>query len=512
MNPVAWIRKSFTRQFTLMLLVSSCAVTSVYAYIDYKKEIAQFQSLMEGQAEYLTRTLTLVIANDVRYRKHYEMWNRLNDIYDYQVKAVSGGALFGIRDIAVVDLQGQVMAHTHPREYPLSRLYKHPNYPDIGKEAMSASAPVKRASVQKNMLVLAMPVRFGGEVLGAVVVDFDTSALSVIQHRLFTTYLLYMLAMIVLVSIISIILARIMTKPVHDAVGSLSSLGDGQLELPSLLNRSDELYQLGAAIKSADRRIYEGSRALEARTREVQKLNSELEQRVAERTAELVLANKELEAFSYSVSHDLRAPLRSIDGFSVALIEDSQDSLNDASRRHLERIRTAAQRMGNLIDDLLMLSRISRYDISYDDVDLSTLAREIKEAMEEQEPDVHVEFTIAENLHVKGDAHLLRIALENLIGNAWKYSSKQVNPHIVVDCEAQDAQTVFFVRDNGAGFDMKYVDKLFGVFQRLHGSDFEGTGVGLATVERIITRHGGKIWADAALDKGATFYFSLSAG
>jgi len=228
---------------------------------------------------------------------------------------------------------------------------------------MSASAPVKRASVQKNMLVLAMPVRFGGEVLGAVVVDFDTSALSVIQHRLFTTYLLYMLAMIVLVSIISIILARIMTKPVHDAVGSLSSLGDGQLELPSLLNRSDELYQLGAAIKSADRRIYEGSRALEARTREVQKLNSELEQRVAERTAELVLANKELEAFSYSVSHDLRAPLRSIDGFSVALIEDSQDSLNDASRHHLERIRTAAQRMGNLIDDLLMLSRISRYDI-----------------------------------------------------------------------------------------------------------------------------------------------------
>ncbi len=169
-----------------MLLVSSCAVTSVYAYIDYKKEIAQFQSLMEGQAEYLTRTLTLVIADDVRYRKHYEMWNRLNDIYDYQVEAVSGGALFGIRDIAVVDLQGEVMAHTHPREYPLSRLYEHPNYPDIGKEAMSASAPVKRAS--ENMLVLAMPVKFGGEVLGAVVVDFDTSALSVIQHRLSFIY------------------------------------------------------------------------------------------------------------------------------------------------------------------------------------------------------------------------------------------------------------------------------------------------------------------------------------
>ena len=512
MNLVSWIRKSFSRQLTLTLLLSSCVVISVYAFMDYKKEISQFQSVMEGQAEYLARTLALVVVDDVRYRKHFPMWNRLNEIYDYHARSAATGALFGIRDIAVVDVDGMVMAHTHPRKYPLSRPYRHPAYPGIVAEAMGEAGYGKRLSLEDNTLVVAMPVMFGGETLGVVVVDFDTSILVAHQKRLLRTYLLYLLAIIVLVSILSLIVARVMTKPVQDAVGSLSALGEGRIELPSLLQRSDELYQLGAAIQTADRRIFEGNRALMGRKREVQKLNDELERRVAERTAELVQANKELEAFSYSVSHDLRAPLRSIDGFSAVLIEDCQDTMSEASRHYLERIRTAAQRMGNLIDDLLMLSRVSRYDICFDEVDLSELARDVRDVMEEQEPDAQVEFTIADNLMVHGDAHLLRIALENLIGNAWKYSSRKRNPHIIIDREQRDARTVFFVRDNGAGFDMKYADKLFGVFQRLHGSDYEGTGIGLATVERIITRHGGEIWAEAAPDKGATFYFSLAAG
>ncbi len=512
MTLVAWIKKSFSRQLTLILLISSCTVTSIYAFIDYKKEISQFQLLMEKQAEHLTRTLTLIVADDVRYRKHFAMWNRLNEIYNYNATTTSTGELYGIESIAVVNSQGLVMAHTQPKDYPLERPYRHPYSPDIGRETMVTSELVRWVSLPKNSLVLAMPVLFEGEILGAVIVDYDISALHSLQGRLLETYFLYMLAMIALVSIASIILARALAKPMHDAVGSLSALGDGHIELPSLLHRSDELYHLGAAIESADKRIFEGNQALKARRDEVQQLNNELEERVGERTSELVQANKELEAFSYSVSHDLRSPLRSIDGFSLMLLEDCQDKLTDESMHYLERIRAAAQRMGNLIDDLLMLSRVSRYDISYDDINLSDMARNIKEAMEEQEPDAHIKFTITENLYVRGDAHLVRIALENLIGNAWKYSSKQAHPHIVVDCETQGAETVFFVRDNGAGFDMKYADKLFGVFQRLHGSDFEGSGIGLATVERIISRHGGKIWADATPNKGATFYFSLSAG
>lgn len=244
---------------------------------------------------------------------------------------------------------------------------------------------------------------------------------------------------------------------------------------------------------------------------ELRKHRDHLEELVAERTIALETANQELEAFSYSVSHDLRAPLRSIDGFSQVLLEDYTDKLDEAGKDHLQRVRNASQRMGELIDDLLMLSRVTRREMHRNAIDLSKLAHKIAAQLREDQPDRSVEFMIQEGQTAHGDPHLLRIVLDNLFENAWKYSSKEAQAQIEFGAMEADGKPAYYVRDNGAGFDMKYAGKLFGAFQRLHKTEeFEGTGIGLATVARIIHRHGGRVWAEGEVGKGATFYFTLA--
>lgn len=243
---------------------------------------------------------------------------------------------------------------------------------------------------------------------------------------------------------------------------------------------------------------------------EVRRLNAELERRVKERTAQLEAANRELETFSYSVSHDLRAPLRAIDGFSAALLEEHAAQLDDKGKQHLGRVRAAAVHMRQLIDDLLSLSRVSRSELTRQRVDLSALAAAVATELQSADPQRLVALTVAPGVVVGADARLLRIALENLLGNSWKYTRRQPQPVIELGVRQQETETVYFVRDNGAGFDMRFAGKLFGAFQRLHGTqEFEGTGIGLATVQRIVHRHGGRIWADAAVGQGATFFFTL---
>jgi PAS domain S-box-containing protein len=234
------------------------------------------------------------------------------------------------------------------------------------------------------------------------------------------------------------------------------------------------------------------------------------EQALESHNIQLAAANKELQAFSYSVSHDLRAPLRSIDGFSLALLEDYEAKLDSEGKNYLQRIRAATVRMGQLIDGMLNLARISRAGLVREEVDLSRLAREIVSELENSEPERKATFEISPALPVRGDRLLLRVVLENLLNNAWKFTSHTANACISVGSSANGSQPVHFVRDNGAGFDMQYASKLFGVFQRLHrDSEFPGNGVGLATVQRIIHRHGGRIWAEGSLGGGATFYFVL---
>ncbi len=243
---------------------------------------------------------------------------------------------------------------------------------------------------------------------------------------------------------------------------------------------------------------------------ELENYRNHLEELVKARTAELEAVNRELEAFSYSVSHDLRAPLRAMDGFSQALLEDYRDRLDDQGKNYLERVRNASQRMGHLIDDLLKLSRITRAEMRVEEVDLSALAEEIVDELRRGQPERSVTVTIEPALKVRGDPRLLRVLLTNLLGNAWKFTGKAADARIEFRQERTDGQIVYCIRDNGAGFDQQYAGKLFGAFQRLHATtEFEGTGIGLATSQRIVHRHGGRIWAEGEVGRGATFRFRL---
>jgi signal transduction histidine kinase len=251
--------------------------------------------------------------------------------------------------------------------------------------------------------------------------------------------------------------------------------------------------------------------ATEQKAEEVRALNATLENRVQQRTAELEITNRELEAFSYSVSHDLRAPLRTIDGFSLALEEDYSAEIDDAGRDYIRRVRTGVQRMGLLIDSLLQLSRITRADIAREDFDLSDMAETVALSLREENPDLKIAFHIEKGQQANGDPKLIRVALENLLGNAVKFSSKVADPKVLFGWDQEKG--AWFVRDNGAGFDMHYADKLFNAFNRLHGDkDFKGSGIGLATVARVVRRHHGRIWADSIEGRGATFWFTLGSG
>jgi light-regulated signal transduction histidine kinase (bacteriophytochrome) len=275
-------------------------------------------------------------------------------------------------------------------------------------------------------------------------------------------------------------------------------------ELNSVLLRDNQGNPAGFVAVTRD--ITERKRAEE----KIRQLNAELEQRVKDRTAQLEVANKELESFAYAVSHDLRAPLRGIDGWSLALQEDYHEQLNDQARQVLSRIRSETQRMGLLIDDLIKLSVVTRTEMEPMSADLTALAHSIIARMEKENADRKINFIIQPGLSTQGDINLLEIVLTNLFDNACKFTRTRVQAQIEFGMKNIEGKPVFFIRDNGVGFDMRYAQNLFGAFQRMHKlSEFPGTGIGLATVQRIIHRHNGRIWAEAQLDGGATFYFTI---
>jgi signal transduction histidine kinase len=308
--------------------------------------------------------------------------------------------------------------------------------------------------------------------------------------------------------------SRRITKPLEQFAHAAEAIAGGDYSRRVTVSRRDEIGRLATAFNVMADRVAESHDELDGRVRA---RTIELEyarEALLQQAADLSSANRELEAFSYSVSHDLRSPLRSIDGFAQALAEDYEEKLDETGRNFLSRIRAAAQRMGMLIDDLLSLSRVSRHELQRTDLNLTALAREIADRLQETDPGRDVKWEIASGLAARGDARLIRIVLENLLANAWKFTSKRPAATIeFTSMDVPDRGRAFVVRDNGAGFDTAHAGKLFGAFQRLHDvTQFPGTGIGLATVQRVLHRHGGRIWAEAAVNRGASFFFTLESG
>ncbi len=306
--------------------------------------------------------------------------------------------------------------------------------------------------------------------------------------------------------------------PLGELSDGVEELRLGNLDRKIPVNGKNEIGVLGETLNNMATQLRQTLSGLEQNLSErkraedaVRQLNLELERRVQERTAQLEIANKELEAFSYSVSHDLRAPLRAVSGYSRLLFDEFSDSVDEIGKTYLKYLMSGSQRMNMLIDDLLRLSQVTRSEMRPSQVDLSALVNFIASDLKRSEPQRQVEFVIANGIIVHADANLMRIALENLLNNSWKFSSKHSQARIEFGVTDEEGTNDYFVRDDGAGFKMESVGRLFVAFQRLHPlSDFDGTGIGLATVQRIISRHGGKVWAEGAVEQGATFYFTLS--
>ncbi|TAL18430.1 HAMP domain-containing protein [bacterium] len=402
----------------------------------------------------------------------------------------------------VLDKEGNVLAHTFEGGFPspLLKAVRHAKKGEIAE---------KELETEEGLLTdMCAPV-MGGEI-GEV--HLGLSKVFVAGRIADTRNSLLLVTGLVLATGLatSYLFGSYITKPLVELAEAADRIGKGEFDQRISVVSNDEVGLLALAFNRMSRELDQTMRQIGEAREELQKAHDELEERVKDRTLELAIATREMEAFSYSVSHDLRTPLRGIDGFSLAVMEDYGDKLDDTGRDYLRRIRSGCVKMGALIDDLLTLSRITRSQMNKEPVDLSQIAVSVAAALQEGAPDRKVEFVIEPGLRIFGDASLLHAAMTNLLGNAFKFTRYREGARIEFGAAAVKKRKIFYVRDNGAGFDMQYSDKLFGAFQRLHtGTEFEGTGIGLATVKRIIHRHGGDIWATGAPGEGATFNFTL---
>jgi signal transduction histidine kinase len=345
-----------------------------------------------------------------------------------------------------------------------------------------------------------------------VSVGVPTSVLFATADRALKKNLIGATVIIVGALLISSLFAqRVFVKPIQHLSEIANRLAEGDLSARTTQEtRTVEISQLAEAFNSMAASLQQRDSDVERARLEIQKMNAELERRVQERTSQLSAANQELESFSYSVSHDLRAPLRHLDGFAELLKKSQTERLDEKGRRYVEVISQAAKKMGLLIDELLVFSKMGRHEMLKSPVDMRAIVTETLGQLEHDYARREIEWVISDLCQVEADPAMLRLVWINLISNAVKYTRPRDRARIEIGSYDTTTENVFFVRDNGVGFDMKYADKLYGVFQRLHSeNEFEGTGIGLANVRRIISRHGGRTWAESKLGEGSTFYFSL---
>jgi len=401
-----------------------------------------------------------------------------------------------IQAASLYDEQGKLFAW-----YPAS----------LPADALPATPQADGYKFNAAHLVSFQPVVHGQKRIGTLYLKSDMDAM----YERFRLYGLIMAIVVVASFLLAYALSRRFQRQISQPIialtetaRSVADRGDYSVRVPRI--GQGEFVVLTDAFNQMLTRIHDGDTALRESQESLWCLNAELEQRVEERTRKLKEANKELEAFSYSVSHDLRAPLRAIDGFSRILLEEYTDKFDDDGKRVLDIIRSNTQNMGRLIDDLLAFSRLSRKQIEASHVDMHELARDVFKQLEPGLSDQKIQFNLAPLPATEGDPALIRQVFVNLLSNAAKYSRPRAQSVIDVSGHCENGDCVYYVKDNGVGFDMTYAKKLFGVFQRLHSvEEFEGTGVGLAIVQRIINRHGGRVWAEGKVNEGATFFFSL---
>jgi signal transduction histidine kinase len=344
------------------------------------------------------------------------------------------------------------------------------------------------AQLSRKLLVLQQESLVDAFRLG----DYSTARISAAQRRVVLVFFGGLVLIVITAAGVGWLIHRGLLAPISRLQHATREIATGNWDYKLDLHGNDEIADMSRNFDAM-------TTALKTSFAQVERSNQEL-----------ASLNREIEAFSYSVSHDLRAPLRSMDGFSLALLEDYEDKLDGQARDYLHRIRAASQRMGRLIDELLGLSRVTRYELVVRAVDLSAIAREVAASLAQQQPDRSVRWEIEDDLIVQADKSLAQIAIQNLLENAWKFTGKTAEAVIRVGSTGREGRSVCFVSDNGVGFDMTYADRLFGAFQRLHHeSDFSGTGIGLAIVHRIIRRHEGHIWAQAQPGHGATFFFTF---
>jgi signal transduction histidine kinase len=390
----------------------------------------------------------------------------------------------------IVDLGGAPFA-SYSREGTSTRLVP------------AAGLPLTSQQFGPQGLLVSVPIRFEDRPIGRLLINAEPRELRARLWRYAGIVAIVLACSFVLALAISRVVEKTIAGPVLDLAATARKVSDDKdYSVRARPAGGDEIGVLVSTFNAMLDRI-------EGQNSDLEQARSELEKRVELRTRELAASNKELEAFSYSVSHDLRAPLRAIDGFSKALLDHSVANLDEKGRHYLQRVRAGTRRMSDLIDDMLGLARISRKDLARQRIDLSAIAGRVAAELAGRHSGHPVQVVVEPGLTATGDSGLVEVLLENLMGNAWKFSSRKEDPRVQVGRMNGEGR-VFYVRDNGAGFDMAYADKLFGAFQRLHSdSEFEGTGIGLATVQRIVNRHGGRVWAEGEPGKGASFYFTL---